>query len=79
MTYRRILAAALFTAAIFSGSAQAQSPACKKQCDTTFNSCSKSGKGDACLRTWHGCKKQCVIGAQAAVKQTPSPGLQARR
>ena len=78
MAYRRILAAALFTAAVMSGSAQAQSTGCKKQCDTTFNSCSKASKGDVCLRTWHSCKKQCVI-TLSQTKQTPQPGLQAKR
>ena len=81
MAYRRILAAALFATALVSGSAQAQSigTGCKKQCDSSFNSCSKAGKGDACLRSWHSCKNQCSVGPTAAAKQSPSPRLQARR
>jgi hypothetical protein len=79
MAYRRIFAAVLFTAAVLGGSAQAQNANCRKQCDVSFNSCNKGGKGDVCLRTWHGCKKQCVVSPSAAAKQTPAPGLQARR
>ncbi len=78
MAFGRILAAALFATALVGGSAQAQSAGCKKQCDTQFNSCNKASKGDVCLRTWHSCKKQCVV-TSAAAKQTPAPGLQARR
>ena len=85
MAFKGIVAAAFVAALMAGGSAQADNSGCRKQCDARFNSCSKSSKSDACLRTWHSCKKTCTAPAVAAAKpraatQTPAPQLaQVRR
>ncbi len=67
MAYRSVIAAAVFTA-LLAGSAQAQTsaPGCRKRCDASYSSCSKTARGDACLRSWHACKNQCKAPAAAA-------------
>ncbi len=74
MAYKGILAAAFAAALMVGGAAEAQSQACRKQCDTRFSACSKrTSAGDACLKTWHSCKRSCQVQVATAEKATPRP------
>ena len=72
MAFKGILAAAFVAAFMVGGAAEAQSQACRKQCDTRFSACSKrTSAGDACLKTWHSGKRTCQVQVAAAGKATP--------
>ena len=85
MALLRMAAAAFVAAFVIGGSVEAQAQPCRKQCDTTYNSCSKgkSSNPDACLKKWHTCKRTCTAPAATVAKATPRPGgppvQQARR
>ena len=84
MAFKRVMAAALFTALMAASSVQAQTTVnvgCRKKCDASFSTCSKRAKaGDSvCLRTWHKCKSQCVaVAASKAVQTAAAAPAQAR-
>ena len=55
-----IAVATICLAASGTTEAQAQTPACRGACNTTYSACQRRAiNGDACLRRWLACKKKC--------------------
>ena len=72
MAFKGILAAAFVAAFMVGGAAEAQSQACRKQCDTRFSACSKrSSAGDAVLRKGHSGKRTCQVQVARSGSDTP--------